>query len=931
MKRAARRKPSSRRRSLPATAAPPARPPPRTPAVVAIGASAGGLEAIEQFLQGVPERSGLAFVIVQHLDPTHQGAMPELLQRGTRMPVAQVKDGTRVEADHVYVIPPNKDLSILHGVLHLSEPASPRGQRLPIDVFLRAMAEDQRAASVAVILSGMGTDGTLGLKAVKEHGGLVLVQEPSSAKFDSMPRSAVDTRLVDVVAPAQELPARLLAVLGGAPHEPRPEEPAETQRGSALDRIVILLRARLGCDFSQYKRSTIGRRVARRMALQQIADLETYLRFLQTNAQEQELLFNELLIGVTSFFRDPMAWEALRDEAIPDLLAHRPDGGQLRAWVPGCSTGEEAYSLAMAFRESVEKMRPKVSCSLQVFATDLDAHAIAKARQGVYPANIASDVSPARLRRFFVKEHDDAFRVSKEIRESVVLAQQDVTRDPPFTRMDLVVCRNLLIYLEPDVQRRLVSLFHYSLRPGGILFLGTSETICGLTELFGPVAAKLRLYRRRETTARPELMGVGAPPMHRGPLSEVANPAAARGTVSLQAAADELILREFGPAAALVNERGDILYTNGSTGKYLEPAAGKANWNVYAMAREGLRHAVSTALQKAIRKRRAVAVRGVAFRSNGGTQEIDLLVKPLQDPSALRGTCILLFKEAPAPPSMGAGKRARKRGEPRSSHVAELEREAKRLQEELRDAREDMQTTQEELRSANEELQSANEELQSSNEELTTSKEEMQSMNEELQMVNAELQAKVDELSRASNDMRNLLNSTEIATLFLDGELRIRRYTEQATSLFRLIPSDAGRAVTDVTTDLVFPEMAASAAQVLRTLVPLVREVQTTDGRWFASRLLPYRTLDDVIDGVVITFVDVSSAKVLEAELRQSRERFGTLLENLPEGLAVMDGSGRVLTRQAVLEAITSARTDDLATWHVVATSGAEARRGVAP
>jgi two-component system, chemotaxis family, CheB/CheR fusion protein len=380
-----------------------------------------------------------------------------------------------------------------------------------------------------------------------------------------------------------------------------------------------------------------------------------------------------------------------------------------------------------------------------------------------------------------------------------------------------------------------------------------------------------------------------------------------------------------------VNERGDILYTNGRTGKYLEPAAGKANWNVFAMAREGLRHAVSSALQKATRKRRPVTVRGIEVRSNGGSQEIDLLVKPLQDPSALRGTCILLFKEAPAPPSMGAGKRARKRGEPRSSHVAELEREAKRLQEELRDAREDMQTTQEELRSANEELQSANEELQSSNEELTTSKEEMQSMNEELQMVNAELQAKVDELSRSSNDMRNLLNSTEIATLFLDGELRIRRYTDQATQLFRLIPSDAGRAVTDVTTDLVFPEMAASAAQVLRTLVPLVREVQTTDGRWFASRLLPYRTLDDVIDGVVITFVDVSSAKGLEAELRQSRERFGTLLENLPEGLAVMDGSGRVLGREAVLEAITSARTDDLATWHVVATSGAEARRGVAP
>jgi two-component system, chemotaxis family, CheB/CheR fusion protein len=942
MRRPGKREPSSsRRRSHPTATASSARSPARsaarspagTPTVVAIGASAGGLEAIEQFLRGVPDASGLAFVIVQHLDPTHEGAMPELLQRSTRMPVAQVKDGARVEGDHVYVIPPNKDLSILRGVLRLSEPASPRGLRLPIDMFLRALAYDQRAASVAVILSGMGTDGTLGLKAVKEAGGLVLVQEPSSARFDSMPRSAVDTRLVDVVAPAQELPGRLLAALGGAPREPRPEQTSEPQVGDALDKLVIILRARLGCDFSQYKKSTIARRVARRMALQQIADLESYVRFLQTNPQEQVLLFNEFLIGVTSFFRDPPAWEALRDQVMPALLADRPEGGSLRAWVPGCSTGEEAYSLAIVFREALEKVRPKVSSSLQIFATDLDPHAIAKARQGVYPANIASDVSRARLRRFFVKEHEDAYRVGKEIRDSVVLAQQNVIRDPPFTRMDLVVCRNLLIYLEPDLQRRLIPLFHYSLRPGGILFLGTSETISGLTDLFGPVEAKLRIYRRKQTAMRPELVGVGvSPQLHKSPMAEVTDRGAATATVSLQAAADELILREFGPAAALVNEAGDIFYTNGRTGKYLEPTAGKANWNVFAMAREGLQHAVSTALQRATRRRRAVTIPGVAVRSNGGTQEIDLVVKPLQEPIALRGTYLVLFREAPAPPSRaGAGKRARRRHEPRSAHVAELERETKRLQDQLRDAREDTQTTQEELRSANEELQSSNEELQSSNEELTTSQEEMQSMNEELQTVNAELQAKVDELSRASNDMKNLLNSTEIATIFLDGALHIRRYTEQAVHLFRMIPSDVGRAITDITTDLVFPELADVAAEVLRTLVPVERQIKTTDGRWFASRILPYRTLDDVIEGAVITFVDVSGAKRLEGELRQSRERFGALLENLPEGLAVMDGNGRVLTRDTVLEAITSARTDDLAAWRVVATSGGEPTRGVVP
>ncbi|HEY1417045.1 MAG TPA: chemotaxis protein CheB, partial [Myxococcaceae bacterium] len=438
--------------------------------VVALGASAGGLEAIDTFLRNVPPDSGVAFVVIQHLDPTHAGALPELLRRATRMPVAQVENGMRVEANHVYVIPPNKELSVVRGNLRIAEPGPLRGLRLPIDVFLRSLAEERGARGVAVILSGMGTDGTLGLKAVKEAGGLVLVQEPSTAQFDSMPRSAVATRLVDAVAPAQDLPGRLLTALGLPRKRARTGPATEPGPANELDRILLVLRARLGRDFSQYKRSTIERRVARRMALQQLSKPEDYLRYLQANPQEQELLFHELLIGVTSFFRDPPAWEALRTAAIPALLAERPQGGQLRAWVPGCSTGEEAYSLAIVFREATEKVRARVGYSLQIFATDLDPHAIAQARQGVYPANINSDVSPARLRRFFVKENDHAFRVSKEIRDSVVLAQQDVTRDPPFTRMDLVVCRNLLIYLEPGLQRRMLTLFQYSLRPGGILF-----------------------------------------------------------------------------------------------------------------------------------------------------------------------------------------------------------------------------------------------------------------------------------------------------------------------------------------------------------------------------------------------------------------------------------------------------------------------------
>ncbi|MFL5370407.1 MAG: CheR family methyltransferase, partial [Myxococcales bacterium] len=865
---------------------------------------------------------------VQHLDPTHEGALPELLQRATSMPVAQVRDAMQVEADHVYVIPPNAELSILRGVLHLAEPAAPRGLRLPIDLFMRALALDQRSAAVAVILSGMGTDGTLGLKAVKEIGGLVLVQEPSSAKFASMPRSAIDTRLVDVVAPAQELPARLLAALRAGPRaRPADSEPLP-QSANVLDKIVLLLRSRRGCDFSQYKKSTIQRRVARRMALQQITRPEAYLRYLQANPQEQELLFCELLIGVTSFFRDPPAWEALRDEAIPALLAQRPNGGQLRAWVAGCSTGEEAYSLAIVFREAVERLRPKVSYSLQIFATDLDPHAIARARRGEYPANVTSDVHPTRLRRFFVKEHEGAFRVNKEIRDSVVLAQQDVTRDPPFTRMDLVLCRNLLIYLEPELQRRIIPLFHYSLTPGGILFLGTAETLCGLTSLFKPIDPKVRIYQRKEATARSEAFGLSSF-FHDGsaPTAHRSGPAKASG--SLQASADELLLRQFGPAAILVNERGDILYTNGRIGRFLEVAAGKANWNVFAMAREGLRYGLSSTLQKAIRQGRAVTVRGLTVSTNGASQEVDVTVKPIEEPDPLRGTCLVVFRDAP--PRADEGKVRRKGARARPRRTEELERENKRVHEELRNTREDMQSTEEELRSANEELQSTNEELQSTNEELTTSKEEMQSMNEELQTVNAELQAKVDELSRASNDMRNLLDSTEIATVFLDASLGIRRYTDRATRLLRLIPSDVGRAITDITTDLQFPELPDAVAQVLETLAPLEREISTADGRWFSTRILPYRTLDDVTDGVVITFMDVTNAKRLEAELRESRERVGALLERLPAGLAVVDGNGRALPRDGVLQAITAAGGDDLATWRVVATSGDELHRGAAP
>ncbi len=856
----------TRSKRLPAAGGAEVAPPPaRLFPIVGIGASAGGLEALEQFLGRVPAASGMAFVIVQHLDPTHKGIMPELLQRATRMKVIQVKDRTSVQPDCVYVIPPNKDMSILHGVLHLLAPAAPRGLRLPIDFFLRSLAQDQQEHSVGVILSGMGSDGTLGLRAIKEKAGVVLVQEPASAKFDSMPRSAIDAGLADIVAPAEELPARIVAYLRRTPLIARTEAALEEKTQSALDKVVILLRSHTGNDFSCYKRNTLYRRIERRMGIHQIHKMSAYVRYLQENSQELNLLFKELLIGVTNFFRDPTVWEQLGRQAIPALLAGRAPGQALRAWVPGCSTGEEAYTLAIVFKEAVESLKPKGNYSLQIFATDLDKDAIDKARQGLFPANISADVSPERLSRFFSKEAG-SYRVRKEIREMVIFAPQNLIMDPPFTKLDIVSCRNLLIYLTAEVQKKLMPLFHYSLRPDGLLVLGSSETVGDATELFVPLNGKSRIFRRKESVLRSEKISFPASSSTNVSAAPEASPAN-KPSASLQSLADQLVLQRYAPPAVLTNESGDIFYVSGRTGKYLEPAAGKANWNLFAMAREGLRYELSGAFQKAIQQKEGVTIHGLTVGTDGGKQGVDVTVQRLDQPGALQGLLMVIFTDVATPvAAVKMGRVAKPQAQ--SARVSELERELVRIRAEARATHEEMQTSQEELRSANEELQSTNEELQSTNEELTTSKEEMQSMNEELQTVNTELQTKVDELSRASNDMKNLLDSTDIATLFLDKDLNVRRFTPQATKIIKLIAADVGRPITDLASDLRYPELTDDAREVLRKLTAVEKPVGARDGRWFTVRIMPYRTADDRIDGVVITFANITEAKKLEAQLR---------------------------------------------------------------
>ena len=849
------------------------RPASRSFSIVGLGASAGGLEAFEQFLSHVPKACGLGFVVVQHLDPTHKGIMVELLQRNTSMPVVQIKDRMRIEPDHVYVIPPNKDLSILHGILHLLDPAAPRGLRLPIDFFFRSLADDQHERSIGVILSGMGSDGTLGLRAIKEKAGAVFVQAPTSAKFDSMPRMAIDAGLADVIARAEELPGKIIDYLKHTPLIVQHDNAFDEKDQSALEKIVILLRGRSGQDFSLYKKSTISRRVERRMRLHQVAKINDYVRYLRENPQESDLLFKELLIGVTSFFRDPAVWEQMKSKIIPDFLTTRPQGGMLRAWIAGCSTGEEAYSLAMVFREAIDQIKPARNFSLQIFATDLDKDAIDKARAGVYPPNISADVSEKRLDEFFVKEESGSYRVRKDIREMIIFAPQNLVMHPPYTKLDFVTCRNLLIYLDAELQKKLMPLFHYSLNSGGILLLGSAETIGTATDLFTPLEGKSRIYRRLDTSRQVDLIEFPSA-FNRAKANTVAASSPALGTVpaapSLQSLADQLLLQRYSPAAVLVTNEGDILYVSGKTGKYLEPAAGKANWNLFAMSREGLGDALSEAFHKAVRQKAIVTLKNVKVGTNGGTQVVDITVQPVSSPEALRGMVMVVFSDV-AKLSAAKAPGSSERATLHNTRLTAMAQELQQAHQDLQATRDEMQTSQEELKSTNEELQSMNEELQSTNEELMTSKEEMQSMNEELQTVNHELQAKVDELSRTSDDMKNLLNSTDIATLFLDDALLVRRFTTQAASIIKLMPRDVGRPITDIVTALDYPGLADDTQVVLKKKAFVEKQVSARDGRWFTVRIMPYRTQDNRIDGVVITFTDITVAKKLETALRKAQ------------------------------------------------------------
>lgn len=833
--------------------------------VVGIGASAGGLEALKIFFNNVPENSGLAYIVIQHLDPNQEGILSEILQRETKMKVLQVTDFMKVKSNHVHVIPPNKSMSILNGHLRLFEAITLDGLHLPIDYFFYSLANDQNENGIGVVLSGMGLDGSSGLKAIKENGGFVLVQDPKDAKFDGMPKSAIKAVSVDVLATANELPKHLISFLKNLGIK-LSENSIFRKNENNLSKIILLLRLRTEHDFSLYKKNTLYRRIERRMNVHQITEIENYVWFLQDNPIELDILFKEMLIGVTSFFRDASLWDKLKERVLPELFKALPNGYVLRAWISACSSGEEAYSLAVILMEAYEKVKNKKNITFQIFASDIDIEAIEKARKGFYTNGSMASVPSERINMFF-DQVETGFRVKANIREMIVFAEQNVIKDPPFTKLDLVFCRNLLIYLQPELQKKLMNLFHYSLNGGGIMVLGTAENINSENNKFKELDRSLKIYKNSERDKH-EILDF--PDSFIQPTKRlVRTPKSQKMFENVHTVANQLLLEKYTPPSVLVNSDGDILYINGRTGKYLEPAAGKANMNIYAMAREGLRNMLPRAIQKVKEIKEPLELNHLAIGVNDSKRVVNVTLQLINKPEFIRETIIIVFNDVTHI--------QKENFQNLKTNVVDLAIEEEELMIELLKAKgeiqslhEDMQAAQEELKSTNEEMQSTNEELQSTNEEHTTSKEEMLSLNEELQTINTELQTKVADYIVAKNDMKNLLDSIDVAALFLDKDLNIRRFTEQLSDIFKIRDLDIGRPFTDLVSSLKYPEMLRDANEVLKKLITIEKAINANDNKWFAVRIMPYRTFDDHIGGLVITFIDITKFKKMELKLSET-------------------------------------------------------------
>jgi two-component system, chemotaxis family, CheB/CheR fusion protein len=864
--------------------------------VVGIGASAGGLESFEGFFRNMASDSGIAFVLVSHLDPSHASMLTDILQRCTKMPVREAQNNMVIEPNHVYVIPPNWDMSIFHGVLQLVTPGKIRGQRMPIDYFFRSLAEDLEESAIGIILSGTGTDGTFGLRAILGTGGTTFVQDPATAKYDGMPSSAVRNNLATYVLSVDKIPAKLISCLETwfKKSAVKFNVSADTTLYDTRE-ILKLIRSATTHDFSLYKQTTVGRRIERRMEACNLESIDAYARYLRGNPDETQILFKELLINVTNFFRDTEAFDVLKSEIFPQMFLDKPADYCFRIWVPAASSGEEAYSIAICLREYMDEI--KQDFKIQIYSTDISLDSIDTARSGIYPENIKIDVSPDRLKKFFIKD-GSIYRVKKEIREMITFAIQNVINDPPFIKMDFISCRNLLIYLEPQLQKLLVSIFSYALKPDGVLFLGPAETIGNRTDLFTIINKKHKFYKVTSSAAAIHTELFGNYTFHDKQKKEkLENIRVKADAANLAEITSRELLKSYAPSSVVTDESGLILFVHGDTGKYLSPAPGPASLNVIEMAVKELKLKISTAIRNVVKQKKDQEFDNITIKTNSGKQLINLIVKPITEPEKSPVLLMISFQEINLKQQKNEASAVKfSIKEKEFKYIEELEKELAYERENLNTIIEESQASNEELKSTNEELQSANEELQSANEELDTSREEMQSVNEELVTVNSELTSKIDQLAETQNDLKNLLENVNVGTIFLDVDLNIKRFTKPVTNLFHLIPTDIGRPLGDIKPEVIITELINKARYSIEMFTTHDEELSTNDGKWYLMRILPYRTTEEVVEGAVITFTDVTSLKNIEASYRDATELSESIFNTIRQPLLILDKDLRVIS-----------------------------------
>ncbi len=855
--------------------------------VVGLGASAGGIEALAEFFDAMPADSGLAFVVVLHLDPTKESQLSSILALHTKMPVAQIEDGTGITPNYVYVIAPNHDLTLDGDTLRLIEPTQPRSRRHPVDVLFKSLSEQRRERTAAIVLSGTGTNGTQGLKEIKAAGGLILVQDPKIAGFDGMPRSAIGAGVADYVLPAGDMPEVLLRYFQhsyvAAPDVPAAKA-ADTQ--PEVEQILTLIRAHSSQDFRSYKPATLLRRINRRMSLKGLTNLGSYIDLLRAEPGELQALVRDLLINVTSFFRDAEAWTTLDETVVAQIVADRDDGASIRVWVPACSTGEEAYSIAMLLTEAAEAADKQFD--LKVFASDILDDNLNAARAGVYPAASVEALSSERVRRFF-ERLDGSYQIRRSLRDTIVFARQDLLREPPFSRMDLITCRNMLIYIEPEAQRRAMALFHFALREGGRLFLGNAETIGRADDLFETVSKKWRIFRRigptRHDIVSFPVLG-GHPASDQAEASYTHEPPSVRVTET----ARRVLLDRYAPASVMVDQKGRVIYFHGETSDYLKQPSGEPTRDLLAMARDGLLAKLREAMRKVTAEDQSASF-SAQIRQGNAFRLVLVTVSKLPPPQTNSGMLLVTF-EPDARGRAPVAREAESEGEREASTA--LEGELRSTRAELQGTVEQLESVNEEMKAANEEATSMNEELQSTNEELETSKEELQSFNEELHSVNSQLQHKISELDQTSNDLTNLLAGTEIATVFLDTELRIKWFSPATKQLLELVSSDVGRPISHFARKFADDKLLRDAEIVLEKLAPIEAEIRSDTGKWFVRRVLPYRTRDNRIAGLVITFIDVTDRHRATEEIDEARIYAEAIVETSQQPLIVLDARVQV-------------------------------------